>query len=342
MWDLWTVQLPLEQLEPQEIELLGSIRMDFCLFFNYTGRNHTHAWSVNTLNIIYHNASVWCNYTTSNISKSTNQPLALPHGVFLICGDCAWPAIPSHIKGGPCSLGSLTLLTPNQIMIIGHQNTRYRGKRAIHAFTSDCKGNIAFWNSGEIITASLLAPGIAASWALATLKKMGCWLAKKTNATSRALSSLLLDVHSVRHATLQNRTEIDFLLLAQGHGCEEFDGMHCMNISDHSESNHRSLQRLKEEVKDLQIDDGWDWIASLFNDWGICGWLKGLMKIGLILWCVICGFLLFIPCLLSCLQRALQRMVNTAFLVEKQKGGDVGVGWATGGLDNLDEFHLYP
>ncbi|KFR09688.1 hypothetical protein N306_06760, partial [Opisthocomus hoazin] len=48
---------------------------------------------------------------------------------------------------------------------------------------------------------------------------------------------------------------IDFLLLAQGHGCEEFDGMHCMNISDHSESNHRSLQRLKEEVKDLQIDD---------------------------------------------------------------------------------------
>jgi len=40
-WDLWTLQLPLAQLEPQEIELLDSIQMDFCLFFNYTGRNQT-------------------------------------------------------------------------------------------------------------------------------------------------------------------------------------------------------------------------------------------------------------------------------------------------------------
>ncbi|KFR10944.1 hypothetical protein N306_12807, partial [Opisthocomus hoazin] len=46
-----------------------------------------------------------------------------------------------------------------------------------------------------------------------------------------------------------------FLLLAQGHGCEELDSMCCMNLSDHSESIHHSLQRLKEEVKKLQIDD---------------------------------------------------------------------------------------
>jgi len=122
-WDLWTIQLPLAQIEPQEIESLDSIQKDFCLFFSYTGRKQTRAWSVNTLNIIYHSASTWCNYTTSSISKSTNQPLALLHGVFLICGDHAWPAIASHTKRGPCSLGRLTILTPNQIMIIDHQNT---------------------------------------------------------------------------------------------------------------------------------------------------------------------------------------------------------------------------
>ncbi|KFU96767.1 hypothetical protein N339_00668, partial [Pterocles gutturalis] len=27
---------------------------------------------------------------------------------------------------------------------------------------------------------------------------------------------------------------IDFLLLAQGHGCDEFEGMCCMNHSDNS------------------------------------------------------------------------------------------------------------
>ncbi|KFV39418.1 hypothetical protein N341_02981, partial [Tyto alba] len=38
---------------------------------------------------------------------------------------------------------------------------------------------------------------------------------------------------------------IDFLLLAQGHGCEDFEGMCCMNLSDHSESIHQSIQQLK-------------------------------------------------------------------------------------------------
>ncbi|KFR15711.1 hypothetical protein N306_04298, partial [Opisthocomus hoazin] len=34
---------------------------------------------------------------------------------------------------------------------------------------------------------------------------------------------------------------IDFLLLAQGDGCEEFESMCCINLSDHLESIHCSL-----------------------------------------------------------------------------------------------------
>lgn len=81
---------------------------------------------------------------------------------------------------------------------------------------------------------SLFVPGIAAGKALGLLNKLGCWLAKQTNATSLALSGLLTDVDSIRYATLQNRAAIDFLLLAHGHGCEEFDGVCCMNLSEHS------------------------------------------------------------------------------------------------------------
>ncbi|KFQ22716.1 hypothetical protein N332_07154, partial [Mesitornis unicolor] len=44
---------------------------------------------------------------------------------------------------------------------------------------------------------------------------------------------------------------IDFLLLAQGHGCEDFDGMCCMNLSDHSESIHKKIQWLKEHVNKI-------------------------------------------------------------------------------------------
>ncbi|KFQ39126.1 hypothetical protein N332_11445, partial [Mesitornis unicolor] len=34
---------------------------------------------------------------------------------------------------------------------------------------------------------------------------------------------------------------IDFLLLAHGHGCEDFDGLCCMNLTDHSEPIHKKV-----------------------------------------------------------------------------------------------------
>ncbi|KFV66059.1 hypothetical protein N307_01240, partial [Dryobates pubescens] len=34
---------------------------------------------------------------------------------------------------------------------------------------------------------------------------------------------------------------VDFLLLAHGHGCIEFDGMSCTNLSDHSKLIHESI-----------------------------------------------------------------------------------------------------
>ncbi|KFP69866.1 hypothetical protein N310_14075, partial [Acanthisitta chloris] len=38
---------------------------------------------------------------------------------------------------------------------------------------------------------------------------------------------------------------IYFLLLAHGHGCEDFEGMCCMNLSDNSQSIFASIQELK-------------------------------------------------------------------------------------------------
>ncbi|KGL89944.1 hypothetical protein N301_11830, partial [Charadrius vociferus] len=46
---------------------------------------------------------------------------------------------------------------------------------------------------------------------------------------------------------------IDFLLLAQGYRCDDFEGRCCINLSDHSESVHKSIQMLKEGFKKLQV-----------------------------------------------------------------------------------------
>ncbi|KFZ46447.1 hypothetical protein N321_01035, partial [Antrostomus carolinensis] len=53
---------------------------------------------------------------------------------------------------------------------------------------------------------------------------------------------------------------IDYLLLAQGHGCGEFEGMCCMSLSDHSESIHTAIKRLKENVKQLRVNSD-DWLS---------------------------------------------------------------------------------
>ncbi|KFW87660.1 hypothetical protein N305_00004, partial [Manacus vitellinus] len=45
------------------------------------------------------------------------------------------------------------------------------------------------------------------------------------------------------------------LLLAQRHGCEEFDGMCCMNLCDKSTSSHKSLQQLQDLRKKLMVND---------------------------------------------------------------------------------------
>lgn len=79
------------------------------------------------------------------------------------------------------------------------------------------------------MVASILAPRVATAKALKMLGDLGCWLSKQTNAMSQSLSELLTDVDSIRHATLQNTAAVDFLLLPQGHGCEDFKGMCCMS-----------------------------------------------------------------------------------------------------------------
>ncbi|KFO57876.1 hypothetical protein N302_08622, partial [Corvus brachyrhynchos] len=53
-----------------------------------------------------------------------------------------------------------------------------------------------------------------------------------------------------------------FFLLAHGHGCKDFEGICCMNLSGHSESIHKSIQQLNEGVSKIRIVDG-TWLDNL-------------------------------------------------------------------------------
>ncbi|KFO87666.1 hypothetical protein N320_11548, partial [Buceros rhinoceros silvestris] len=57
---------------------------------------------------------------------------------------------------------------------------------------------------------------------------------------------------------------IDFLLVVQGHGCTDFEGMCCMNLSDHSQSIHKQLAKLQENMRHITVHD--DFFSTWFQN----------------------------------------------------------------------------
>ncbi|XP_065600854.1 syncytin-A-like [Cyrtonyx montezumae] len=248
-------------------------------------------------------------------TQSFAEPKALPPNIFLICGDRAWQGIPRNPVGGPCYLGKLTMLAPNhteilKILVNGTSRSATRRRRSISHLDSTCSDEVQLWSATARIFASILAPGVAAAQALREIERLACWSIKQANLTTSLLSDLLTDVTSIRHAVLQNRAAIDFLLLAHGHGCEDVGGMCCFNLSDHSESIHKKFQLMREHVNKIGVekDPIGDWLRGLFGgigEWGV-HLLKGLL-LGLV---VLLLLVICVPCLLQMMLGRMRKMIN--------------------------------
>ncbi|NXE58224.1 ENR1 protein, partial [Casuarius casuarius] len=205
---------------------------------------------------------------------------ALPDGMFLICGDRAWPGIPKRAIGGPCYLGSLTIFAPNQTAVtkmVANQTSRRR--RSLTSLGPECDDKVEIWGAAARIGASII-PQIGTAHALASLGKLACWAVKQSNVTTKVLYEMAQDMDSIRHAILQNRAAIDFLLLAQGHGCKDVEGMCCFNLTDHSRSIHSELEWLKEHTSKITVMTNPldNWLAGWL---GLGPWAKQLLMEGL-------------------------------------------------------------
>ncbi|KFR03231.1 hypothetical protein N306_09077, partial [Opisthocomus hoazin] len=54
------------------------------------------------------------------------------------------------------------------------------------------------------------------------------------------------------------------LLLAQGHGCEDFEGMCCMNLCGYSKSLHQQLSELRKNFNAIKVESRLtDWLSHL-------------------------------------------------------------------------------
>ncbi|XP_032932166.1 uncharacterized protein LOC117005046 [Catharus ustulatus] len=326
-WDEWTKMLPNAQEEPQELDLLGSSRATFCVkfYFRRPRQNfadldltkNTYRKDISPINKAY-NSPDWCNYTAHTLSESSLHPKTLPRGMFLICGDRVWAGIPSRLQGGPCSLGRLSTLTPNITLLHNWRkdSESKREKRSYTEYDESCDPKLYNWNKPKRVAVSLFLPWVAAAKALGEIDHLGCWLSKQANATSAALSDLLKDEETTRHASLQNRAAIDFLLLAHGHGCQDFEGMCCFNLSSRSTSIHANIQKLHELVKDVKKETTPDWVHDLFGQWGLTGWAASLVK-G-ILWILIVVVVVLV--MFACFAQCFKKVTKSVFLVNTERG----------------------
>ncbi|XP_055648618.1 syncytin-A-like [Falco peregrinus] len=279
---------------------------------------------VGYLNVTGH--SLWSNLRTGGLHVSTTGGFKLPPGVFLVCGNRAWPSIPMQPVGGPCYLGRLTLFAPHMKDLLNVSRDHGRLCRSIRTFDDTCNDNVQLPSVAAAIATSIFLPGGMAAMNAKNICRLACWGQKQFNLTTQMISELLTDVEGVRHATLQNRAAIGFLLLAHGHGCEDFEGMCCFNLSDHSKSIAQQLATLRENMK--HVTEGHDTFSDWLNSLGLRGWLQIVVKGALVVVIVFLILILLLPCLFQCLQRIMNGLIkrmseNGVWIAQKQKGGFV-------------------
>lgn len=286
LWREWVTELPQAPEEPQELELLGSSQAFFCVQFIFTPpEGQEKSFSP----VYIYAARTWCDKIAHVKVASTlnHEPLSLPRGTFFICGDQAWPGIPSRLTGGPCTIGKLGLFTPNKTQIINwtYKNSSKSAtvhKRDLASLNPDCNSEIIHWSKAQATAMAISLPWISVAKKMGELGQFECWVVKQASLVSNTLSDLLSDEEITRKVTIQSRAAIDYLLLVKQHPCEEFKGLCCLNLSSEAEDIHESISKIRDMVSNIKRETE-DWFDQLFENWGLSGWTRSIVKTGLLI-----------------------------------------------------------
>ncbi|XP_063280669.1 uncharacterized protein LOC134565150 [Prinia subflava] len=284
-WRNFFFRLENSKDEPQELELLGSAKARFCIHFtNEANALNPKTKKVVQSNSLYH-ARSWCQGMAKGAlpPQVYHNPKKLPKGVFLICGTHTWAGIPSHLSGGPCTLGKLGLFSPNKTQIMDwkqKKNGAHKSaisKRDLKNLDPNCDSEIVHWSKSKGVAVTIFAPWVSIAKNMGELAHLECWVAKQSKLTSKALYNLLQDEDLTRQATLQNRAAIDYLLLLHGHTCEEFEGLCCFNLSSRAEDTKQILRQMQDMVGQIKKETS-DWLTNIFSGWGLSGWLGSILR----------------------------------------------------------------
>ncbi|XP_074172436.1 uncharacterized protein LOC141567811 [Rhinolophus sinicus] len=187
-------------------------------------------------------ADLNCSSTTS--VSYANGHVKLPAGWFLICGRTVYSYVPANSTGGPCSLGRLTVFLPQRPHPTEHHTEI--------VLSSDCNSEQHLFSPAEYTALSLVVMPAMTIALNIEISSMACSMVKALNATSQAIHALGEELGQVREAVLENRAAIDYLLLRYNHGCEEFKGLCCFNLTDNSHLIEGKVKQIHDLISNIK------------------------------------------------------------------------------------------
>ncbi|KAF6104210.1 hypothetical protein HJG60_011217 [Phyllostomus discolor] len=123
-------------------------------------------------------------------------------------------------------------------------------------------------------------------------------MVKALNATSQAISAISQELGQVREAVLENRAAIDYLLLRHNHGCEEFKGLCCFNLTDTSQLIEHKVKQINDMVSNIKQGKGFFGI-----DWSkLTSWLPSIsgLREAFIVFILVIFFSIIACCCIVC------------------------------------------
>ena len=116
------------------------------------------------------------------------------------------------------------------------------------------------------------------------------------------------------------------MLLAHGHGCEDFEGMCCMDLQDNSSAIHSQIQQLMDHSKKIKQDTGLFGLEGLTNMLNLGGWIGSLLQSLIMLLIIVMVVLLYLSCIFSCIKKLLCKQLNGLCSYKNKKGELLGIG----------------
>lgn len=113
-----------------------------------------------------------------------------------------------------------------------------------------------------------------------------------------AITAVGTEIMQIREAALENRAAIDYLL-QHTHGCEEFKGMCCFNLTNNSQLIEGKIQQSKELASEIKEQERLD-VSWLFLWLPNLNWLKQLFLFTLFIIVLIIITCYILQCLPFC------------------------------------------